>query len=135
MPAKSRDSLIELRDMIRTFVRARDWEQFHAPKNLAMGLSIEAGELMEHFLWLTPEASESLSAEKRALVADEMGDVFVYLIRLADRLEIDLREAVEAKLRKNAAKYPARRVRGKALKYSEYRVSAPKGRRRARGDE
>ncbi len=133
MTAKSKDSFLELRDAIRAFVRARDWDQFHAPKNLAMGLSIEAGELMEHFLWLTAEASDALSTEKRELVADEMGDVLVYLIRLADRLDIDLKQAVKSKLRKNAAKYPARRVRGKALKYTEYRASPAVSQRRARG--
>lgn len=103
----------------REFVGERDWEQFHTPKNLVMALAGEVGELIEHFQWLTPQESQSLVADPQAksAVADEMADVLVYLLRLADVLDIDLPEAVTAKVAKNAAKYPVDEARGVARKY------------------
>lgn len=106
--------------VLRTFAAERDWDQFHSPKNLAMALNVEAGELLEHFQWLTQEQSQNLSADKRAQVAEELADIQAYLIRLADKLDIDIRDAVERKMQKNAAKYPADKVRGDARKYDEY---------------
>ena len=109
-----------LRDTLRKFVAERDWDQFHSPKNLAMALSVEASELMEHFQWLTEEQSRSLAPGKLAQVRDEMADVLVYLVRLADKLDVDLLEAAKQKIEKNALKYPADKVRGSMKKYSDY---------------
>ncbi len=110
----------ELRERLRRFARERDWEQFHSPKNLAMALIAEAAELVEHFQWLTEEQSRALPDGTRAKVADELADVLVYLVRIADRLDIDLLAATAAKLAQNEAKYPAAKVRGSPRKYSEY---------------
>jgi len=112
--------MIALRDMLRKFVAERDWDKFHSPKNLAMALSVEASELLEHFQWLTEEQSRRLAPEKLAQVRDEMADVLVYLVRLADKLEVDLLDAAVKKIEKNALKYPADKVRGSMKKYSEY---------------
>lgn len=112
--------LVELRDLLREFVQERDWEQFHTPKNLAVSLSVEAAELLEPFQWLKTGDGEELTSSARTQVRHEMADVFVYLIRLADRLDIDLVSAVREKLEHNKAKYPADRVRGDARKYDEY---------------
>jgi dCTP diphosphatase len=112
--------LEELKARVRNFVDERDWERFHSPKNLAMALSVEASELVELFQWLTEEESGALDAERRLRVADELADVLWFLVRLSDRLDIDLLEAAERKLATNAAKYPADRVRGNARKYDEY---------------
>lgn len=112
--------LESLRRRVAAFAAERDWDQFHTPKNLAMALSVEAAELAEIFQWLTAEQSESLDAARRRHVADELADVLVYLVRIADRLGIDLLEAAARKLEENARKYPAERVRGQARKYDEY---------------
>jgi dCTP diphosphatase len=112
-------SLHELRDRLREFARERDWEQFHSPKNLAMALIVEAAELVEHFQWLTEAQSHTLDPEKREQVAQELADVFLYLVRLADRLDIDLLDAAQRKIVLNAQKYPADQVRGSAKKYNE----------------
>ena len=112
--------MIALRDTLRQFVAERDWDQFHSPKNLAMALSVEAAELLEHFQWLTEAASHRLPPAKLDEVRDEMADVLVYLVRLADKLEVDLLAAAAAKIEKNALKYPADKVRGSMKKYSEY---------------
>jgi len=117
------DSLDELRDRLRAFAAARDWEQFHTPKNLAMALMVEVAEVAEHLQWLTGEESSDLPEAKRQAVAEEIGDVLIYLTRLADRLEIDPVAAAHAKVAVNAAKYPADRVRGSAAKYTEYEGS------------
>jgi NTP pyrophosphatase (non-canonical NTP hydrolase) len=101
------DSLVGLRDALREFAAARDWEQFHLPKNLAMALIVEAAELVEHFQWLTPVQSATLGAERRSHVGEEIADVLLYLILLADALGIDPIEAARAKMVKNAIKYPA----------------------------
>jgi NTP pyrophosphatase (non-canonical NTP hydrolase) len=110
----------DVRNNIRTFIRERDWEQFHSLKNLAMALSVEASEIVEHFQWLTEEESKNLPSEKLAEVRDEIGDVMIYLIELADKLGIDPVEAARAKVAINDQKYPADLVRGKASKYTEY---------------
>lgn len=112
--------LQELGARIREFVAERDWDRFHSPKNLAMALSVEASELVELFQWLTEEESAAPDAERRRRVAEEMADVLWFLVRLSDRLDIDLLEAAESKLAANAAKYPADRVRGDSRKYDEY---------------
>ena len=112
--------LQELRARVREFVAERDWDRFHSPKNLAMALSVEASELLELFQWLTEEQSAALDAEQRRRVAEELADVLWFLVRLADRVDIDLLEAAERKIAANAAKYPADRVRGQSRKYTDY---------------
>ena len=112
--------MIELRNKLRKFVAERDWDQFHSPKNLATALSVEAAELLEHFQWLSDAESAGLPPEKRAQVRDELADVLIYLVRLADKLDVDLLAAVDAKMAKNALKYPADKVRGSMKKYSDY---------------
>jgi dCTP diphosphatase len=104
------DSLNDLRERLRQFAAERDWEQFHVPKNLAMSVAIEAAEIMEHFQWLTPEESAALPESRRAAVGHEIADVLLYLVRLADVLDIDPLEAALDKMVINARKYPA--VRG-----------------------
>ena len=113
--------MTDLGDAIKAFIEERDWEQFHSPKNLAMALSVEVSEIVEHFQWLTQEQSCSLPAGKLAEVREEIGDVMIYLTELADKLGIDPVEAARAKLRINEEKYPAALVRGRASKYTEYR--------------
>ena len=114
------DTLEDLKKRLREFARERDWEQFHSPKNLSMALIVEAAELVEHFQWLTEEQSRRLPPGKLEEVRDEMADVLVYLVRLADKLEVDLLEAAAQKIEKNALKYPADQVRGSMKKYSDY---------------
>ena len=109
-----------LQENLRKFARERDWEQFHSPKNLAMALTVEAGELQEIFQWLTEQQSSNLDVQQRQHVQEEMADVLLYLCRLADVLDINLQEAAFAKLKRNAEKYPAGQVRGKSAKYTEY---------------
>ena len=103
------DSLVALRDRLRRFAAERDWEQFHTPKNLAMSAAIESAELMEHFQWLTPEQSRALPPAQRSEVAHEIADVLLYLVRLADMLDIDPVAAAHEKIGLNALKYPATR--------------------------
>lgn len=112
--------LESLRRRVAAFAAERDWDQFHTPKNLAMALGVEAAELAEIFQWLTAEQSETLDAGRRRRVEEELADVLVYLVRIADRLDIDLLAAAARKLEENARKYPAERVRGQARKYDEY---------------
>jgi dCTP diphosphatase len=112
--------LEELKARVREFVAERDWDRFHSPKNHAMALSVEASELVELFQWLTEEESGRLDPERRRRVSDELADVLWFLVRLSDRLDVDLLEAAERKLAANAAKYPADRVRGQSRKYTEY---------------
>ena len=107
----------DLTERIRAFADERDWEQFHSPKNLAMALSVEVAELMEHFMWLTGEESRSLGDEKRGEVREEVGDCSIYLLRLSDQLGIDPLEAAQQKLAANAKKYPVDKARGSAKKY------------------
>jgi NTP pyrophosphatase (non-canonical NTP hydrolase) len=115
------DSLDRLRADVRDFADARNWQQFHSPKNLAMTLIVEAGELVEHFQWLTQEQSLDLEEKKHREVALEMADVLIYLIRMADRLDIDLLEAAREKIRINRQKYPPEKAAGRADKYTCYR--------------
>lgn len=112
--------LLELRDSLRVFAAERDWDQFHSPKNLASALTVEAAELLEHFQWLTEEQSRALSEELRARAADEIADVFLYLVRLADQVNVDLMSAARAKMARNAAKYPVDKARGTSKKYTEF---------------
>lgn len=113
------NELESLRKSLADFAAERDWTQFHTPKNLAMALSVEAAELLEHFQWLTEAQSQSLPDSTKAAVAHEMADVLLYLIRLSDRLDIDLLAAAKEKMVLNAKKYPAEKARGKAKKYDE----------------
>jgi NTP pyrophosphatase (non-canonical NTP hydrolase) len=108
-----------LRDQLREFSAARDWDQFHSPKNLAMALSAEAGELLEIFQWLTEEQSRSLDPKAHAAVSEEIADVLLYLVRLGDQLGIDPIAAAQRKLVDNERKYPAEKSRGNAKKYTE----------------
>jgi len=110
----------DLIEKLRRFAEERDWEQFHTPKNLAMALSVEVAEIVEHFQWLTAKESRQLDQEKKAELKEEIGDVMIYLASLADKFDIDPIEAAKEKIEKNRKKYPAQRVRGKSLKYSDY---------------
>jgi NTP pyrophosphatase (non-canonical NTP hydrolase) len=104
---------------LRGFAAERDWDQFHSPKNLAAALAVEASEILEHFQWLTEEQSRSLTTAKRDEVGDELADVLLYLVRLSDKLGVDLMTAANRKLQKNAAKYPVDKSRGNSTKYTE----------------
>jgi NTP pyrophosphatase (non-canonical NTP hydrolase) len=104
--------LAELAERLRIFARERDWDQFHTPKNLAASITIEAAELQEVFQWLNDEQSANLNAEQIAAVREELADVAIYLIRLADRLEVDLAGAISEKIAANKVRYPADEVRG-----------------------
>lgn len=118
-PEAAIDSLEALRACLARFVEERDWDQFHNPKNLAMALSAEAGELVEHFQWLTPEQSAGLPTETLAEVELEMADVLMFLVRLSDKLGIDLLAAAQRKLAINAARYPVGKAKGRATKYTK----------------
>ena len=111
----STTTLAELREFVRHFVAERDWEQFHAPKNLSMSLAIEAAELMEHFQWIDVAESRRAGDDpaKLAAIRDEIADVLCYTLALANELKLDLSDAVRDKMVKNAAKYPADRSRGR----------------------
>lgn len=110
----------ELKSRLRQFADERDWDQFHAPKNLVMALSVEASELLEHFQWLNEQQSHELPADKLREVSHEMADIFIYLMRLSDKLGVDMVKAVEEKIVLNEKKYPADKVRGSSRKYTEY---------------
>lgn len=112
--------LTELKLKLHQFADERDWDQFHSPKNLSMALIAEAAELIEHFQWLTEEESSQLSEDKLEEVRQELADIQIYLIRIADKLGVDLLEAVEQKIKINEKKYPAEKVKGKHKKYTEY---------------
>jgi NTP pyrophosphatase (non-canonical NTP hydrolase) len=114
------DNLTQLTHRLRDFAAARDWEKFHSPKNLAMAITAEAGELAAEFQWLDGAASAELDSEHLARVRSEMADVLTYLIRLADCLEVDLVAATNEKIDLNEVRYPAERVRGSAAKYDSY---------------
>lgn len=105
---------------LREFAAERDWEQFHSPKNLAMALIGEAGELAAEFQWMTEEESRAPDRAQLARIRAEAADVFIYLVRLADKLGIDLVAAAHEKMKENAARYPADKVRGSSKKYTEY---------------
>ena len=113
-------TLSSLTQRLRTFAAERDWDQYHTPKNLAMALTGEAGELAAEFQWLTEAQSRDLDPERRTRVQEEAGDVLLYLVRLADKLDFDLVEAAHRKIDLNAQRYPADKVFGSARKYTEY---------------
>ncbi len=117
----SATTVAELKARVLAFVRQRDWEQFHSPKNLSMALAAEAGELMEHFLWATPEASREIAADgvKRGKIADELADVVIYALEFANATGLDVAGAIEAKMTANAKKYPVEKAWGRADKYTE----------------
>ncbi len=120
-------TLSDLQDQVRAFSDARDWAQFHSPRNLAMALSVEAGELLELYLWCADDGPQPLNENRKAAVTEEAADVFLCLLNFCNRAEIDLGEALQAGLAKANRKYPADRVRGKALKYDEYDEWQPSG--------
>lgn len=110
-----------LRKDLRSFIDERDWDQFHSPKDLVVGLNVEAGELLEHFQWKDPRADEVRADAKRlAEIQDEVADVFMYAMLVADKLGFDVLEASRAKLAKNRAKYPVEKARGNPRKYTEH---------------
>ena len=113
------NELEQLRDQLRAFAAERDWDQFHSPKNLASALSVEAAELLEHFQWLTEAQSQQLTPEVMKQVRTEVADVLLYLIRLGDKLSIDLIAASNEKLILNAQKYPVEKAFGTSKKYTE----------------
>ena len=114
---KTADNLTSLARQLQQFADARDWGPFHSPKNLASALIVEAGELLEHFQWLTEDQSRQLMPEKKQAVAHEMADVLLYLVQLSTVLGIDLMDAAQAKLLLNARKYPVDLARGHSRKY------------------
>ena len=120
-PTDSTTTVAELKTRVLAFVRERDWEQFHSPKNLSMALAAEAGELMEHFLWATPEQSKAIAADavKRQKIADELADVIVYALEFANATGLDVAASIETKMRANAEKYPVEKAMGSATKYNE----------------
>ena len=112
----------EIKARVLAFARERDWEQFHAPKNLSMALAAEAGELMEHFLWDSPEASRTKVTEdpvRRAKIEEELADVVIYALEFANMTGIDVAAAIERKMAHNAAKYPVEKSKGRSVKYNE----------------
>lgn len=114
------EELEQLKMRIRQFVEERDWDQFHSPKNLSMALIAEAAELVEHFQWLTEEQSKSLGQQNLEKVQEELADIQIYLIRIADKLNVDLLDAVRKKIEVNEKKYPPEKVFGSSKKYTEY---------------
>jgi len=119
---KSEITLQEIKAHIKQFIKERDWEQFHSPKNISMSISIEAAELMEHFQWLTIEQSRKLlnDKEKREEIEDELADIAIYIIDFCNLFDIDIEKSIIKKLEKTAKKYPANFVRGKIHKYTYY---------------
>jgi len=117
----SNTTVADLKTRVLAFVRERDWEQFHSPKNLSMALAAEAGELMEHFLWATPEQSKAIAADaaKRQKIADELADVVVYALEFANATGLDLAASIEAKMVANGKKYPVEKAKGRSEKYDE----------------
>jgi dCTP diphosphatase len=111
----------QVKEHVLAFARERDWEQFHTPKNLSMALAAEAGELMEHFLWATPEQSQTIAADpvKRGKIADELADVVIYALEFANTTGLDLAAAIQAKMVANGKKYPIEKAKGRADKYTE----------------
>jgi dCTP diphosphatase len=113
------DTIRNLTAEIRAFRDARDWRQFHAPKELAVAIAAEAGELLQHFVWQTPEQSEQRARERRDELAGEIADVGILLFELSDNLGLDLATVIRAKLAKNELRYPAEKARGSNKKYNE----------------
>jgi dCTP diphosphatase len=117
----SATTVAQLKERVLAFARERDWQQFHAPKNLSMALAAEAAELMEHFLWATPEESREVALDpaKRARIAEELADVVIYALEFANATGMDLAAAIGAKMEANARKYPVEKARGRSAKYTE----------------
>lgn len=117
----SSTTVAEIKSRVLDFARERDWEQFHAPKNLAMALAAEAGELMEHFLWATPEASRTIAQDetRRAKIEEELADVVIYALEFANMTGIDVAGAIERKMTANGVKYPVEKAKGRSEKYTE----------------
>lgn len=117
----SNTTVAELKSRVLAFARERDWEQFHAPKNLSMALAAEAGELMEHFLWATSEASRATAREasRRQKIEEELADVVIYALEFANMTEIDVAAVIERKMAANAKKYPVEKAKGRSEKYTE----------------
>ncbi len=117
----SSTTVAEIKARVLAFARERDWEQFHAPKNLSMALAAEAGELMEHFLWATPEASRTIAQDeaKRKKIEEELADVVIYALEFANMTGVDVAAAIETKMAANAAKYPVDKAKGRSEKYTE----------------
>lgn len=117
----SQTTVAELKTRVLAFARERDWEQFHAPKNLSMALAAEAGELMEHFLWATPDASRTIAQDdaKRRKIEEELADVVIYALEFANMTGIDVAATIEKKMAANAAKYPIEKAKGRSDKYTE----------------
>lgn len=117
----STSTIAQLKAITAQFSRERDWEQFHAPKNLSMAIAAETGELLEHFLWVTPEESRDLmgNAEKRAKAEEELADIVILALQFANVAKIDLAAAIESKIARNALKYPVAKAKGKSDKYTE----------------
>ncbi len=122
-----RTTLQQLKEKMAAFVRERDWEKFHTPKNLSMSIAIEAAELMEHFQWLTVEESKTLDPEALSQIGEELADIVIYSLSLANTLDLDLAETILAKMEKNVRKYPSEKVRGKAHKYTYYQTRLEAG--------
>ena len=116
----SSSDLNTLKQRLREFAEERDWGQFHSPKNLSMALSAEVAEIVEHFQWLTEEQSKNLPKDKLEEVETELADTLIYLIRLADKLDINLITAAQRKIEVNELKYPVEKAKGSAKKYTEY---------------
>lgn len=118
-PAENSPDFETIQASLRAFAKERDWDQFHSPKNLVMALVGEMGELVEHFQWLTQAQSRNLTADKLQEVREEVADIQIYLLMLSEKLGIDLISAVEEKISKNEAKYPAEKARGSSQKYTD----------------
>jgi NTP pyrophosphatase (non-canonical NTP hydrolase) len=116
----AQQNIDDLSTRLAEFARVRDWEQFHSPKNLAMALAGEAGELLEHFQWLTEAQSANLDADKKEAVALELADIFIYLLRIGERLDVDILDAAYRKMAINESRYPADKVKGDARRAGEY---------------
>lgn len=114
------DELLQIEERLRKFVFDRDWAKYHTPKNLAAALVVEAGELLEHFQWLSEDESKNLDKAKVEKIGEEIADVFIYLVLLSDKLGLDLLEITNRKIDINERKYPVEKVRGSARKFSEY---------------
>lgn len=112
--------LEDLQKDVQTFVQNRDWEQYHSPKNLAMALSVETSELVEEFQWKTDEESYQLDTEELESVKSEIGDVFIYLLMISEKFDLNPVEAAREKLETNKARYPVEQAKGSASKYTEY---------------
>lgn len=114
-------TVAEIKSRVLAFARERDWEQFHAPKNLSMALAAEAGELMEHFLWATSEDSREAmnDPKKREKIEEELSDVIIYALEFANMTGVDVAAAIERKMAANAAKYPVEKAKGRSVKYDE----------------